>query len=127
MMGDLPSHVLRDPKTLVVIGFSLDWETFWCYNTLTLKRSNMSKAVYTANTAKAKIIYYKDKETYKIIFAFNVHIKEKDNGDIVHIFPTQKQCAYVSGDISYETLQADKERIIAQAKKTMRTDYVEFV
>jgi hypothetical protein len=87
----------------------------------------MSKAVYTANTAKAKIVYYKDKETYKIIFAFNVHIKEKDNGDIVHIFPTQKQCNYVSGDISYEELQKDKLRIIEQAKKQLRTDYIEFV
>jgi hypothetical protein len=86
----------------------------------------MSK-IYTANIAKAKVIYYKDKETYKIIFAFNVHTKEKDNGEIVHMFPIQAKCAYVSGDISYETLQADKERIIAQAKKTMRTDYVEFV
>jgi hypothetical protein len=83
--------------------------------------------VYTANTAKAKIIYYKDKETYKIIFAFNVHVKQKDNGDIVHIFPTQKACNYVSGDISYEELQKDKLRIIEQAKKQMRTDYVEFV
>jgi hypothetical protein len=83
--------------------------------------------VYTANTAKAKIIYYKNKETYKIIFAFNVHVKEKDNGDIVHIFPTQKQCNYVSGDISYEELQKDKLRIIEQAKKQLRTDYVEFV
>ena len=86
----------------------------------------MSK-VLSANTAKARIIYYKNKETYKIIFAFNVHIKEKDNGEIVHIFPTQKQCNYVSGDIVYEELQKDKERIIAQAKKTMRTDNVEFV
>ena len=85
------------------------------------------KNVYTANTAKAKIIYYKDKETYKIIFAFNVLQKEKDNGDIVHIFPQQKQCNYVSGDISYEELQKDKLRIIAQAKKQLRTDYVEFV
>jgi len=85
------------------------------------------KNVYTANTAKAKIVYYKDKETYKIIFAFNVHIKQKENGDIVHIFPTQKQCNYVSGDISYEELQKDKLRIIEQAKKQMRTDYVEFV
>ena len=83
--------------------------------------------VYTANTAKAKIIYYKDKETYKIIFAFNVHVKQKDNGDIVHMFPTQAKCAYVSGDISYETLQADKLRIISQAKAVMRTDNVEFV
>ena len=45
----------------------------------------------------------------------------------MHIFPTQKQCNYVSGDIVYEELQKDKERIIAQAKKTMRTDNVEFV
>ena len=84
-------------------------------------------AIYTANTAKAKIVYYKDKETYKIVFAFNVHKKVKDNGDIVYIFPTQAKCAYVSGDINYEELQKDKQRIIAQAKKTMRTDNVEFV
>jgi hypothetical protein len=96
------------------------------YNTLTLKRSTMSN-IKTANVAKAKIVYYKDKETYKIIFAFNVHKKEKDNGDIVYMFPTQAKCAYVSGDISYEELQKDKLRIIAQAKQTMRTDNVEFV
>ena len=77
--------------------------------------------------AKAKLVYNKQKELYKLVVAFNVHIKEKDNGDIVHIFPTQKQCNYVSGDISYETLQKDKLRIIEQAKKQMRTDYVEFV
>jgi hypothetical protein len=77
--------------------------------------------------AKAKLVYNRNKELYKLVVAFNVHTKVKDNGDIVHIFPTQAKCAYVSGDISYETLQADKERIIAQAKKTMRTDYVEFV
>jgi hypothetical protein len=53
--------------------------------------------IKTANVAKAKVIYYKDKETYKIIFAFNVHKKEKDNGDIVYMFPTQAKCAYVSG------------------------------
>jgi hypothetical protein len=86
----------------------------------------MSK-VYTANTAKAKIVYYKDKETYKIIFAFNVLQKEKDNGDIVHIFPTQAKCNYVSGDIVYEELQKDKLRIIETAKKHLRTDYIEFV
>jgi hypothetical protein len=84
-------------------------------------------AILTANTAKARIIYYKNKETYKIIFAFNVHIKEKENGEIVHIFPTQKQCNYVSGDIVYEELQKDKLRIIETAKKTMRTDNIEFV
>ena len=83
--------------------------------------------VYTANTAKAKIIYYKDKETYKIIFAFNVHTKQKDNGDIVHMFPTQAKCAYVSGDIVWEELAKDKLRIISQAKAVLRTDNIEFV
>lgn len=83
--------------------------------------------IHAANIAKAKVIYSKDKETYKIIFAFNVHKKVNDMGDIVHMFPTQAKCAYVSGDICYETLQADKERILAQAKMTMRTDLVEFV
>ena len=77
--------------------------------------------------AKAKLVYNRNKELYKLVIAFNVHTKVKDNGDIVHIFPTQAKCAYVSGDINYETLQADKERIIATAKKTMRTDNVEFV
>ncbi len=86
----------------------------------------MSK-IYTANVAKAKIVYYKDKETYKIIFAFNVLQKEKDNGDIVHIFPVQKQCNYVSGDIVYKELEKDKQRIIETAKRHLRTDYIEFV
>ena len=88
---------------------------------------SITKQAIYSQIAKAKIIYYKDKETYKIIFAFNVHKKVKDNGDIVHIFPTQKACNYVSGDISYETLQADKLRIIEQAKAVMRTNNVEFV
>ena len=83
--------------------------------------------VKTANVAKAKIVYYKNKETYKIVFAFNVHIKEKDKGDIVHVFPTQAKCNYVSGDIVYEELQKDKERIIETAKRALRTDYIEFV
>ena len=83
--------------------------------------------VYTANTAKAKLVYVKNKETYKIVIAFNVHIKEKDNGDIVHIFPTQKKCDYVSGDIIYEELQAELLRLTATAKKQLRTDNIEFV
>jgi hypothetical protein len=84
-------------------------------------------SVAVNTVAKAKVIYYKDKETYKIVFAFNVHKKQKDNGDIVHIFPTQAKCAYVSGDISYEELQKDKLRIIETAKAVMRTNNVEFV
>jgi endonuclease I len=83
--------------------------------------------VYSANAAKAKLIYVKNKETYKIVIAFNVHKKVKDNGDIVHLFPTQAKCNYVSGDINYETLQKDTEYVIAQAKKQLRTDNIEFV
>ena len=83
--------------------------------------------LHTANTAKARIIYNKDKETYKIIFAFNVYKTINRRDEEVFIFPQQKKCNYVSGDIMYETLQADKERIIATAKQYLRTDYVEFV
>ncbi len=77
--------------------------------------------------AKAKLIYNKEKELYKLVVAFNVHIKEKENGDIVHIFPTQKKCDYVSGDIIYEDLQKEVLRLTATAKKQLRTDNIEFV
>ena len=77
--------------------------------------------------AKAKLVYNKQKELYKLVVAFNVHTKVKDNGDIVHIFPAQKQCNYVSGDLAYETLQADTAYVLSQAKKQLRTDNIEFV
>ena len=77
--------------------------------------------------AKAKLVYNKQKELYKLIVAFNVHVKQKDNGDIVHLFPTQAKCAYVSGDIAYEELQTELERLTAQAKLHCRTDNIEFV
>jgi hypothetical protein len=86
----------------------------------------MSK-ILSANTAKAKLIYVKNKETYKIVIAFNVHTKVKDNGDIVHLFPTQAKCNYVSGDLAYETLQKDTEYVLSQARKQLRTDNIEFV
>jgi hypothetical protein len=77
--------------------------------------------------AKAKLVYNKQKELYKLVVAFNVHTKIKDNGDIVYIFPTQKKCEYVSGDIIYETLQKDLAYTVACAKKQLRTDNIEFV
>ena len=83
--------------------------------------------VLTANVAKARVLYNKDKETYKIIFAFNVYKTLNKRDEEVFIFPQQKKCNYVSGDINYETLEADKQRIIATAKQYLRTDYVEFV
>jgi hypothetical protein len=83
--------------------------------------------LYTANVAKARIIYNKDKETYKIIFAFNVYKTINRRDEEVYIFPQQAKCNYVSGDIPYRTLAADKQRIVEIAKQYLRTDYVEFV
>jgi len=85
------------------------------------------QSLLTANTAKARVLYNKQRETYKIIFAFNVYKTLNKRDEEVYIFPQQAKCNYVSGDIPYRTLAADKERIIAIAKQYLRTDYVEFV
>jgi len=77
--------------------------------------------------AKAKLIYNKKRELYKVVVAFNVHTKIKDNGEIVHLFPTQAKCAYVSGDINYEELQKEVQRITETAKLQLRTNNIEFV
>jgi hypothetical protein len=77
--------------------------------------------------AKAKLVYNKKRELYKVVVAFNVHTKQKENGEIVHLFPTQAKCAYVSGDINYEELQKEVARITETAKKQLRTNNIEFV
>ena len=80
-----------------------------------------STAVNTV--AKAKVIYYKDKETYKIVFAFIVHKKVNDNVDSVHILTTEAKCAYVSGDIDpTEVLQT-----LHNASKVIRSTNIELV
>jgi hypothetical protein len=81
----------------------------------------------TANTAKARVVYNKQKETYKIIFAFNVYKTINKRDEEVYVFPQQAKCNYVSGDIPYRTLAVDKARIVEIAKQYLRTDYVEFV
>lgn len=83
----------------------------------------MSK-VYTANTAKAKLMFNKNKETYTIVVAFNV-TETNAKGQLK--FPTRAKCDFVSGEFVYETLQADRERILSVAKATLRTDCIEFV
>ena len=83
----------------------------------------MSK-VYTANIAKAKIVYNKEKEVYTIICAFNV-TEQTDKG--AWKFPPRGKCDFVSGDFVWETVQKDKLRIIETAKQTLRTDNIEFV
>lgn len=83
----------------------------------------MSK-IYTANTAKAKIVFNKDKETYKIVIAFNVTERTETGA---YKFPTQAKCDFVSGEFLYGSFQTDKERILSVAKQQLRTDCIEFV
>ena len=80
--------------------------------------------VYTANTAKAKIVYNKEKEVYTIICAFNV-TEQTDKG--AWKFPPRNKCDFVSGNFVWETIQKDKLRIIETAKQTLRTNNIEFV
>jgi hypothetical protein len=80
------------------------------------------QAIYTANTAKAKIVYNKNKETYTIKIAFNVTETNK-NGT----FKFPNKCDFVSGDFNYATFETDKQRIIQQAKQQLRTELIEFV
>ena len=86
-----------------------------------------AKQAIFAQVAKAKLIYIKNKETYKVIIAFNVYKELNKNNEEVYKFPTQKQCNYVSGDIAYETLQKDLARTVEHAKAVLRTDNIVFV
>ena len=80
--------------------------------------------VYTANVAKAKLVFNKQKETYTIVIAFNVTETNK-KGQLK--FPQRAKCDFVSGEFVYESLQADKQRILTAAHAQLRTDLIEFV
>jgi hypothetical protein len=84
----------------------------------------MQNTIRTANIAKAKLLFNKQKETYTIVIAFNVTETNK-KGELK--FPVRAKCDFVSGEFVYESLQADKERILSVAKATLRTDLIEFV
>lgn len=71
---------------------------------------------------RAKLVYNKEKEVYKIVAAFNV-TEKTDKG--AYKFPVKKD--FTSGEFIFETLQADKERIIKEMKRQCRTDNIEFV
>ncbi len=79
-------------------------------------------SIRTANIAKARLVYNKKKETYRIVFAFNV-TERTDRGSLK--FP--KKPDFVSGDFVYETLENDVNRIVETAKVVLRTDNIEFV
>jgi hypothetical protein len=86
------------------------------------KMQSIKQQIYTANIARAKLMFNKKRETYTIKIAFNVNEITK-NGQ--YKFPTK--CDFVSGEFNYETFESDKQRIIAQAKQQLRTDLIEFV
>ena len=77
----------------------------------------------TFNTLlRAKLVYNKNKEVYKIVAAFNV-TEQTEKGE--YKLPNKKD--FTSGEFSYETFEADKQRIIAQMKRDCRTNNIEFV
>ena len=80
--------------------------------------------VNAVNTpAKAKLIFNKKLGTVKVVVAFNVHKKYNNKNELVHAFPVQAKCAYVSGDLDpTEVLNA-----IANASKTLNTNNIQIV
>jgi len=80
--------------------------------------------VSAVNTpAKAKLVYNKKLGTVKVVVAFNVHKKLNNKNELVHAFPVQAKCAYVSGDLqAEEVLQA-----LHIASKTLNTSNIQLV
>ena len=77
--------------------------------------------------AKAKLVFNKKLKTYKLVVAFNAHKTIKPNGQVKYAFPTQAKCAYVSGDLLAENLQAELANVLPSVYKQLRTNSVEFV
>ena len=80
--------------------------------------------------AKAKLVYNKRLQSYKLVVAFNAHkrIVKKGTTEVVkYAFPTQAKCAYVSGDLLAKNLQAELANVMPNVYKTLRTNTVEFV
>ena len=82
---------------------------------------------YTVNAvntpAKAKLVFNKKLGTVKVIVAFNVHKKFNNKNELVHAFPVQAKCAYVSGDIKAEEVL----NVIAKASAQLNTNNIEIV
>jgi hypothetical protein len=73
--------------------------------------------MFTNCIARAKLNYNKKLKTYKLLVAFcNV------NESI-----TQRNSAFVSGDISADTLSTDIVRVLATAQQTLRTNNIVLV
>jgi hypothetical protein len=80
--------------------------------------------VNAVNTpAKAKLVFNKKLGTIKVVVAFNVHKKYNKNNELVHAFPVQAKCAYVSGDVDpTEVLQT-----LHNASKFLNTNNIQVV
>ena len=81
--------------------------------------------------AKAKLVYNKKIQAYKLVVAFNVHTTTREDKDgnekVVHLFPVQSKCAYVSGDLLAENLTAELARALPVATATIRSNNIQFV
>ena len=81
--------------------------------------------------AKAKLVYNKKVQAYKLVVAFNVHTTTREDKDgntkIVHNFPVQSKCAYVSGDLLKSNLKNELAVALKHARATARTDNIVFV
>jgi len=82
--------------------------------------------MFTNCIAYAKLVYNKKLNAYKMQIAFNVH-KKLVGDEIKYMFPVQKQCNYVSGDLLAEDLQTEVQRTIVTAQKSLRTNNIVFV
>lgn len=77
--------------------------------------------MFNANTvAKAKLVHNKKLGLYKLVVAFNVTKRHPITDKL--IFPVQKQCAYVSGDIDVNSVLTE----IKRAAKALRTNNIVF-
>jgi hypothetical protein len=84
--------------------------------------------VSAVNTpAKARIVFNKKLNTFKVIVAFNVHKKIDVNNKVYFAFPTQAKSAYVSGDINTEVLATELTNVLQRASKQLNTSNIELV
>lgn len=73
--------------------------------------------MFTNCLAKAKLNYNKKLKTYKLLVAFI------NDGDKI----TQRNSAFVSGDLSAETITTDLPRVLRTAQQTLRTNNIQVV
>jgi len=82
--------------------------------------------MFTNCIAYAKLVYNKKVKAYKLQIAFNVH-KELVGTSYKYKFPVQAKCAYVSGDLLAENLEAELTRTVAFAQRNLRTNNIVIV